>query len=106
MTPLETWLWIAFIFACVIAVHPAIDVVANAKWRFDDKVVWIRCRNLPSWGRLQAIFRDQTEPESLHPAYLPQYRAVREAAWGSFFRGDLTLCNAIKSVNDWLEKHK
>ena len=106
MTPLETWLWIAFIFACVIAVHPAIDVVMNAKWRLDDKVVWIRCRNLPSWGRLQAIFCEHTDPKSLHPSYLPQYRAVREAAWGSFFRGNITLVEAIKSVNGWLERHK
>lgn len=102
----ETWLWIAFIFACVIAVHPAIDFAIDQKWKLDDRIVWERSKRLSTWGRMQRLFCSTVDNFKFNRRMVSDYRMIRRMAWAKYFRSEITFVDAIKMVETWAEKNK
>jgi hypothetical protein len=106
VSPIETWLWLAFIFACVIAVHPAIDIVADAKWKLDDRIAWERSRRSPVWGRMHSLYLEYVDAFPFRDCYMTEYHAVRRKHWARYLRGECAFIEAVEAVKEWTEKRK
>ena len=106
MSAAETWMWIVFIMAAVIAVHPAIDIIADAKWKLDNRIVWAQCQKSSVWQPLHSIFDSSTAAIAVNAAYSAELRAVRMKAWADVFHGRITTLEAIKQVEKWAEGRK
>jgi len=106
VSAVETWFWIAFVFACVIAVHPAIDIAIDCKWKMDDRIVWERSRHSPVWNRMRSLFIDYVTAFDFNERYMSEYQAIRRMAWARHFRGECTFIEAVNIVKNWTEKKK
>ena len=106
MSTAETWMWIVFIMAAVIAVHPAIDIVADAKWKLDNRIVWAQSQKSSVWQPLHYIFDSSTSKIAVHSSYSAEFRNARMKAWADVFHGRITTLEAIKQVEQWAEGRK
>lgn len=93
-------------FACVIAVHPAIDVAINQSWRLNNRIVWEKTRRHRTLGRMQALFVETVNAFEFNAKHKSEYNDVRRAAWARYFRNEIGFVEAVGIVKAWTEKHK
>ena len=106
MSMIETLFWIAFIFVCVLSVHPAIDLIIDHSWKLNDRIVWERSRRSKIWGRPQRLYVETVDKIEVNQRRRYEFQVVRRNQWAKHFRGEIGFLDAISAVKAWTEKTK